>query len=153
METSTEYKSREKRSLMRGAWCTADIKLLQGDGLVLTTSTDKTARVWNRGEDSYACAAVLKDHASDVTAASLHATGEYFVTASLDKTWCFYDVATLTCLQQVPSNPLCSTVHALDSTSVCRDKPDKGLLSHVMTATKIKARHDLHNILQAVMAS
>lgn len=84
----------------------ADIKLLGKQGLVLTTSADKTARVWNTLEDGkYTCTAVLKDHSSDITGATSHVTNDYFVTASLDKTWCFYDTSTSTCLQQVSLNP------------------------------------------------
>ena len=71
--------------------------------MVLTTSADKTARVWKlQGEDGgYASAAILNDHAGEVTAAAVHVTNDYFITASLDKTWAFYDVATATCLHQV----------------------------------------------------
>ena len=87
---------------------TADIKLLGRQDLVVTTSADKTARLWKQDEGAaFACAAVLKDHGSDVSAATVHVTGDYFVTASLDKTWCFYDVATATCLQQV----CCAQLH------------------------------------------
>ena len=73
---------------------------------MVTTSADRTARLWKEGKGegggaAFACTAVLKDHGSDVSAATVHVTGDYFVTASLDKTWCFYDVATATCLQQV----------------------------------------------------
>ena len=88
----------------------ADIKLLGRQDLVVTTSADRTVRLWKQGEGAgaaFACAAVLKDHGSDVAAATVHVTGDYFVTASLDKTWCFYDAATATCLQQV----CCALLH------------------------------------------
>ena len=42
----------------------------------------------------------MQDHTDEVTAVTLQATGAYFATASLDKTWAFYDVATGTCLTQ-----------------------------------------------------
>ena len=35
-----------------------------------------------------------------MNAVTLHATGDYFVTASADRTWAFYDVATGTCFTQ-----------------------------------------------------
>ena len=34
-------------------------------------------------------------------ALTVHATTKYFVTASADKTWAFYELATGTCLTQV----------------------------------------------------
>ncbi|GFZ10713.1 MOS4-associated complex 3B [Actinidia rufa] len=36
-----------------------------------------------------------------VQAVTVHATNKYFVTASLDNTWCFYDLSSATCLTQV----------------------------------------------------
>ncbi len=42
----------------------------------------------------------MQDHSDAVTALTLHATGDYFVTASLDCTWAFYDVATGSCYTQ-----------------------------------------------------
>lgn len=91
----------------------ADIKAMGKQELVLTASADKTARLWKTLEDGkYTCTAVLKDHSSDVTGVTPHVTSDYFVTASLDKTWCFYDTSTATCLQQV--RPLsCLEVHQL----------------------------------------
>ena len=35
-----------------------------------------------------------------MNAVTLHATCDYFVTASADRTWAFYDVATGTCFTQ-----------------------------------------------------
>ena len=79
-----------------------DIKLLGKQDLVVTTSADKTARVWKPLEDGkYTATAVLKDHTGEVAAVAPHGTTDYFVTASLDKTWCFYDTTTATCIQQV----------------------------------------------------
>lgn len=34
-------------------------------------------------------------------AVTVHATNNYFVTASLDSTWCFYDISSGLCLTQV----------------------------------------------------
>lgn len=38
---------------------------------------------------------------TQVTAVTAHPTHQYFVTASMDKTWAFYDADTATCLVQV----------------------------------------------------
>ena len=80
----------------------ADIKLLGKQDLLATTSADKTARVWKTLEDGrYTTTAVLKEHTGEVTGVAPHGLTDYFATASLDKTWCFYDTTTATCIQQV----------------------------------------------------
>ncbi|KAI3868846.1 hypothetical protein MKW92_030223, partial [Papaver armeniacum] len=61
-----------------------------------------TVRVWQGSEDgNYNCRHVLKDHTAEVQAVTVHATNNYFVSASLDSTWCFYDLASGSCLTQV----------------------------------------------------
>uniref|UniRef100_A0A175YP44 Pre-mRNA-processing factor 19 n=1 Tax=Daucus carota subsp. sativus TaxID=79200 RepID=A0A175YP44_DAUCS len=44
---------------------------------------------------------VVTGSADKVQAVTVHATNNYFVTASLDSTWCFYDIASGACLAQV----------------------------------------------------
>ncbi|KAF7837423.1 Pre-mRNA-processing factor 19 [Senna tora] len=73
----------------------------QGD-MFLTGSADKTVRLWQGSDDgNYNCRHILKDHTAEVQAVTVHATNNYFVTASLDNTWCFYDFSSGTCLTQV----------------------------------------------------
>ncbi|KAG6764593.1 hypothetical protein POTOM_032069 [Populus tomentosa] len=61
-----------------------------------------TVRVWQGSEDgNYDCRHILKDHTSEVQAVTVHATNNYFVTASLDNTWCFYDLSSGLCMTQV----------------------------------------------------
>ena len=83
----------------------ADVKFLGSSSFLLTTSADKTARLWASETDGaagpYAGGAVLTDHTAEVTSASLHATNRYFATASLDRSWAFYDVERATCFTQV----------------------------------------------------
>lgn len=40
-----------------------------------------------------------------VQAITVHATNNYFVTASLDSTWCFYELSSGLCLTQVSFSP------------------------------------------------
>ncbi|KAM7462377.1 hypothetical protein LguiA_030498 [Lonicera macranthoides] len=73
----------------------------QGEQIV-TGSADKTVRVWKESENgNYDCRHILKDHTAEVQAVTVHATNNYFVTASLDNTWCFYELSTGLCLTQV----------------------------------------------------
>jgi len=69
--------------------------------VVLSCSQDKTARVWRSAGASYNTAHVVKVHTDDVTAISLHATGDYLATASLDRSWGFHDINTGACLLKV----------------------------------------------------
>ncbi|KAI4342641.1 hypothetical protein MLD38_027241 [Melastoma candidum] len=73
---------------------------------VLTASTDKTVRIWEGTENgNYSCKHTLRDHSDEVQAVTVHATNNYFVTASSDCTWCFYDLSSCQCLQQVEGKP------------------------------------------------
>lgn len=58
--------------------------------MALSCSQDTTVRCWSTttGEQTH----VLGSHTSEVTACSLHATGDYGVTASLDKSWVLFDL-------------------------------------------------------------
>jgi pre-mRNA-processing factor 19 len=60
--------------------------------VVVSCSQDKTARIWRAGASGFAQAHVIKAHNDDVTAISLHATGDYFATSSLDRSWGFHDI-------------------------------------------------------------
>ncbi|KAJ4827967.1 Pre-mRNA-processing factor 19 1 [Turnera subulata] len=78
------------------------VKFVGDSDLFLTGSADKTVRVWQGSDDgNYDCRHVLKDHTAEVQAVTVHATNSYFVTASLDSTWCFYDLSSGLCLAQV----------------------------------------------------
>lgn len=67
-----------------------------GSDTVITTSADRTAKVWKRaeGDAKFSVSATLSKHTGDVTEAALHTSGDYLITAGMDKTWCFWDLAT-----------------------------------------------------------
>ncbi|CAE6026979.1 unnamed protein product [Arabidopsis arenosa] len=78
------------------------VKFVGDADLVLTASADKTVRIWrNPGDGNYACGQTLNDHSAEVRAVTVHPTNKYFVSASLDNTWCFYDLSSGSCLAQV----------------------------------------------------
>ncbi|XAR48930.1 hypothetical protein NMG60_11031921 [Bertholletia excelsa] len=78
------------------------VKFVADGNMVVTGSADKTVRLWQGSEnENYDCTHVLKDHTAEVQAVTIHATNNYFVTASLDNTWCFYDISSGLCLAQV----------------------------------------------------
>ncbi|CAB1099230.1 unnamed protein product [Ectocarpus sp. CCAP 1310/34] len=64
--------------------------------LLLTSSADKTARVWQAQAEGdgggYKAVHVLDDHDGEVVGATVHATGDFMATASKDKSWAFYDI-------------------------------------------------------------
>ncbi|CAI5493743.1 unnamed protein product [Closterium sp. Naga37s-1] len=84
------------------------VKFVAPEDLLLTASADKTVRVWRGNEDStgYECQHVLKEHTAEVRAVTVHATKKYFVSASADKTWAFFDLTTGACLTQVADESL-----------------------------------------------
>jgi hypothetical protein len=49
----------------------------------------------------YTSAHTFKTHTKDVVGCSLHATGDFLVTGSLDQTWALHDIHTATTLVQV----------------------------------------------------
>lgn len=78
------------------------VKFVPRDGYLLTGSADKTVRVWQGKEDGvYECKHTLRDHSGEVRAVTVHATHNYFVTASSDQSWCFYDLSLGECLARV----------------------------------------------------
>ncbi|KAI5649722.1 hypothetical protein M9H77_35727 [Catharanthus roseus] len=78
------------------------VKFVPQKELVVSGSADKTVRIWKGSEDGkYDCRHVLKDHTAEVEAVTIHPTNNYFVTASLDNSWCFYELDSGRCLAQV----------------------------------------------------
>ncbi|KAG2485908.1 hypothetical protein HYH03_015352 [Edaphochlamys debaryana] len=69
--------------------------------VIVSSSADKTARVWRNAGGEWSCASVLRDHSAEVVGVTAHPSRRYFVTGSLDASWAFYDVETVTCLRQL----------------------------------------------------
>ena len=61
--------------------------------LLYSASRDKTVRVWsNSGENTYTLAHTLAHHFAEVSGISVHPSGFYMATASLDGNWALVDV-------------------------------------------------------------
>jgi pre-mRNA-processing factor 19 len=78
--------------------------------VLISTSTDKTARVWKKQGTGYTNAHVVKVHTGEVVGCSLHATGDYFATASADQTWGFIDIESGSALAHVNTE---SPIHSV----------------------------------------
>ena len=44
---------------------------------------------------------MLSDHSGEVVGVALHPTNKYFITASADRSWAFYDLDSMLCMAQV----------------------------------------------------
>lgn len=61
---------------------------------ILSTSADKTVRLWSKGgSGDYECSSVLSHHTGAVVGAAVQASGNYAVSASEDGSWAFLDLA------------------------------------------------------------
>lgn len=78
--------------------------------VLVSAGADKTAKVWRAPSEGneglvdltkFQIASTFKEHSGEITALSMHPTSTYFVTASADKTWSFYDMESELCLTQV----------------------------------------------------
>ena len=65
--------------------------------------------------------AVLTDHTAEVVGVALHPTNKYFITASADKSWAFYDLDSMLCMAQVQISGTVS-ISLLFSSFFCRSQ-------------------------------
>eukprot|EP00440_Ansanella_granifera_P059779 gb/GFBE01064792.1/.p1 GENE.gb/GFBE01064792.1/~~gb/GFBE01064792.1/.p1 ORF type:complete len:499 (+),score=123.28 gb/GFBE01064792.1/:1-1497(+) len=82
------------------------VQLHSTKDVVVSGSQDTTARVWTCSDSSdwtspYTCAHVVKKHQAEVTSINIHPTGDYFLTASLDKSWATHDLTTGRCVKHI----------------------------------------------------
>lgn len=82
-----------------------------GSGVVLTASSDGTAKVWSPNTQAAALRTV-SGHSAPVTALQVHpvSNGSYFMTASEDHTWGFHNVESGTTLAHVRSPKVTSAI-------------------------------------------
>lgn len=71
---------------------------------IFTTSLDSTCVMWAKSgtrAKKYSVAQRFSQHTAEVIGCTIHPCGDYLVTASADKSWCFMDLETGECKQQV----------------------------------------------------
>ena len=68
------------------------VSFIPGSENLLSCAHDKTVKLWKKSGDSYSQAASFSPHAAEVTDITVHPTGQYVVSTSLDKTWSFSDI-------------------------------------------------------------
>lgn len=73
-----------------------DVKFI-GDN-VLSCGADNVVKLWGADGSEMATSS---NHTKDVTSISVHPSNSYFVSTSLDKTWCFHDVESGSCVALV----------------------------------------------------
>jgi len=88
-----------------------DVLFHTREDLLFTSSSDNTARVWKQKGNEYETAHIISLHQSDVVGISLHATGDYLLTGSLDHTWGFHNIQSEQTLLQVNSGSAVSAIN------------------------------------------
>jgi len=61
------------------------------EDIILSTSHDKTGKLWTKSGAGYRNSLTV-NHEAEVTGASLHPTGDYWVTASMDRSWQIHSI-------------------------------------------------------------
>jgi len=86
---------------------------------ILSGSQDNTVRVWTCSDPSdwraaYTCAHSVRKHKAEISDVSVHPLGDYFVSASVDKSWALTDFSTGRCVrhcEDAPSGYGCMKFH------------------------------------------
>jgi len=97
-----------------------DVAFHPTEDVLFSCSADKTAKMWGLSGKTYQVASVKK-HQAEVVGCAVQAVGDYWVTASADRTWAFHDIpndktvmsvsadTALTCVQFHPDGLLLGT--------------------------------------------
>jgi len=86
------------------------VKFHPTEDILLSSSVDKTAKVWRKVASGYEAAHTVKAHGADVVGCTIQATGDYWATGSLDKTFALHDLHNSSTIAQVNTE---SAVHSI----------------------------------------
>ncbi|GMF34509.1 unnamed protein product [Phytophthora lilii] len=111
--------------------------------MLLTASHDKTVKLWTPQNEGYGVGYTLDGFDDAVTSASIHPTGNYVLSGSLDATWAIHDVRrgqllsryTLNGELAMPEAAAGKPAKAANETRCARFHPDGGIFG---TAAKSK---------------
>jgi len=78
------------------------VKFHPASDVLMTGSADNTVKFWSKAGDQHKAHHTIGIHTNEVVGLSVHATNEYLVSASKDKTWAFHNIETGKTLLQVP---------------------------------------------------
>jgi len=100
------------------------VKLHPDKDVVASASQDATVKIWtcSRTTDwssQYNCLHTIRKHSAEVTDLSIHPLGDYFLTASLDKSWAIHDFHSGRCIRHMQD---------LDSAYPCMSFHPDGLI-------------------------
>lgn len=88
------------------------VRLHPSKPLLVSCSADGTARCWSMDGESLH---TLSAHSAEVTDCSLHATGDFYVTASADKSWILVDIergSSVLAVKDADAGYTCAGFHA-----------------------------------------
>jgi len=112
------------------------------EDVIFSTSADKLVKVWSGDEKGVS----IKTHTAEVTGLSLHPTGNYIATSSMDGSWAFTDVG-----QAAPKTLMTVTDDSVPDGYSCINFHPDGLLCGVGSAKGVVQIFDVRK--QSAVAS
>lgn len=115
--------------------------------MILSASEDSTTRIWSpsvpstddaKQSELYSVEHIYTHHSAAITGLTLHPTNDYFVSASLDKTWAFNDINTGMCLTQ-------SSTEGIEIGYSCASFHPDGLILGTGTADNVVRIWDINS--------
>jgi len=92
---------RKEATLSGHAKRVSSVKFHPTKDVLITGSADNTVKIWSKSGDGYKPFHSINQHTSEIVGLSLHATNDYLVSASKDRSWAFHNIETGKSLLQV----------------------------------------------------
>lgn len=104
------------------------------NNIILSSSSDKTIRIWTPTEKSTYKSNILACHTDEVYGLTVHPLQRYFVSNSKDNSWCFNDIENIKCISKFENNENNSLLYSSYSSPMFH--PDGVLLAIGYTTGK-----------------